>query len=170
MRGLHETRPVDCPNLAGCFRRTPRIGEARSADAEGAWDALHMAAGFNYAPHGIQQSPQRERANFPHGLLWDWMHNLCASGGIAQLECGQFLRRLVRSGTATWSTLDDFKDFARFPKVQGTRLRLSLKERVPLTSNTKPMRVFASACSTRRWCCSNLGLMGVRPRCSARRP
>ena len=108
------------------------------------WDELHAAAevmdhkaflhvqmkrGFKYSPYGIQRSPIRAVARFPRGLLADWMHNLVASGGVAQFEVGQFIMRLVDGGSITFDTLQNLVSCLRFPKAGG-RLSLRFQDRI----------------------------------------
>ena len=99
------------------------------------FEFLTMKKGFKYNPHGLQRSLHIRRvAEFPRGLLWDWMHNVVASGGIAQYEVGQFIRRLIVSKNITFDILQGFSDLVVFPGGGKSSRRLSLeyKDRIKI--------------------------------------
>ena len=58
----------------------------------------------------------RKVAALPDSIFWDWMHCLCASGGIAQLHCNQFLNRIYRLYDKR--RVDAFFQAIVFPKAQ----------------------------------------------------
>ena len=120
-----------------------------------AWDEIHAAAGtmnaddfdrletkrgVKYNPHGIQQSPLRVVAKFPRGALTDWIHDLVASGGIAQYEVGQFIRRMVASRRITLDVIQRFSDCVRFPKCAERRLSFKYDKRVNTKGKGKEKR------------------------------
>ena len=54
------------------------------------------------------ESPMAARANLPEGTYYDWMHSLVSSGGVAQYEVSQLVRRLIalsEDGDATVTEL-----------------------------------------------------------------
>ena len=57
---------------------------------------LEQKCGYKFAPHGLLASDMAEVADLPNSLYMDWMHCICASGGMGQYELNQFLRRLLR--------------------------------------------------------------------------
>ena len=120
-----------------------------------AWDEIHAAAGtmnaddferlemkrgVKHNPHGIQQSPLRVVAKFPRGALTDWMHDLVASGGVAQFEVGQFIRRMVASRRITFEVIQRFSDCISFPRSGMRRLSLEYHKRVKTTGKGKEKR------------------------------
>ena len=109
---------------------------------------LFQNAGFRWDPHNVLCSGLSLRANLPDSIYWDWMHTLVSSGGVAQYEINQVIRRIRRlSPTAD---LDDsiesfLKRFVVFPKAQSGQIlrNLNLKERIA-DKDTKHIRAFAS--------------------------
>ena len=78
-------------------------------------------------------------AKVPDSVYFDMMHNVFASGGIAQYEVNQFVRTVKAKGIAL-ETLQEFIDSVSQP---GRKLNLKLKERV-VDKDGKHIRAFAS--------------------------
>ena len=162
-----------CLNLVGRCDENELIGTSlvhvTSADYErlvpqtpeglaSAWDEIHAAAGIinaadfedlqikrgvKYGPHGIQQSPLRAVAKFPRGAITDWMHDLVASGGIAQYEAGQFTRTVVSKSQITFDVIQRFSDCMRFGA--GKRLDIQWDKRVKTKGKNKEKEKMALA-------------------------
>ena len=57
---------------------------------------LFQSAGFRWDPHNVLCSGLSLRANLPDSIYWDWMQTLVSSGGVAQYEINQLIRRIRR--------------------------------------------------------------------------
>ena len=63
-------------------------------------------------------------------LHWDWMHNICASSGIAQYEIQGFVVHLVKNTRFKVPLLDDFTNNCRFPKRDGKLSKTFWNDRI----------------------------------------
>ena len=87
-------------------------------------------------------------ANLPDSIYWDWMHTILSSGGVAQYELNQLIRRIRRlsPGQNIDRSIEMFlRRHVHFPIAQhmGFILNLDLQERV-VDKNDKHIRAFAS--------------------------
>ena len=67
--------------------------------------------------------------NMPEGIYYDWMHNLVASGGIAQYEVNQFLL-LVLNSRVSLEDLAQFQKTVHYPKSYNSIRSLDLAARL----------------------------------------
>ena len=128
----------------------PYLAAKRAELSDTAFNILEQKLGWKLAPHGLLASDMAEIANLPDSLYMDWMHTLCSSGGMAQYELNQFLRRLVYSVPPVarlqlLQNLDDFRRFITFPKHQGNCRGVVLKERI-VNKPGAHVRMFATEC------------------------
>ena len=97
-------------------------------------------AGISVSPHGLLASPMAKISNVPDCIFWDWMHCMVASGGIAQYELNQLLRRL--RARLPLEKLDVFaSQYIVFEKRH--KLKARFAERV-VDSDGAHIRAFAS--------------------------
>jgi len=66
--------------------------ERTLSDAQ--FERLQKMCGITYDPSALLWTSARYAAKLPSTTYWDWMHNLVASGGVAQYKVNQFLRRV----------------------------------------------------------------------------
>ena len=76
--------------------------EAKAAElgpTAAAFKQLETRLGFTYSPEGLLWDRQmREIARVPECVYWDWMHNMVASGGYAQLQINELCRNIIANG------------------------------------------------------------------------
>jgi hypothetical protein len=60
-----------------------------------ALNRIETRLGWNHCPDGLLTSDMAARANLPDAVCYDWMHSICSSGGVAQYETQQLLRRIM---------------------------------------------------------------------------
>ena len=104
------------------------------------FEEIQRKVGFNYEPQGLLWSRMRKVAALPDSIYWDWMHCICASGGIAQLHLNQFLRRVSR--VYNMRSVEAFFRAIVFPKGE-KGITMHLKKRMS-KSPKKGMRAFAA--------------------------
>ena len=63
---------------------------------------------------GIIWGPARDIARVLECICYDWMHNLCASGGVGAHHANQFVRVVAQAGVA----LADINAFMKNRSVQ----------------------------------------------------
>ena len=118
-----------------------RLAEGKRTLCDAAFEKLEQRAGMVYNSDALLWPNARFAAKLPLTTFWDWMHNLVASGGVAQYEVNQFLRRLkphlpldrVEAWLAgcTWP-----KGIKRKPRIQ---FKWALKDK-----DASHMKIFAS--------------------------
>ena len=70
-------------------------------------------------------------AMLPWKLFWDWQHNFCSSGGIAQYHVNSFCHALLEAGIIpSLDTLDDFAQTVILPKSQPRLSKEFFQDRV----------------------------------------
>ena len=102
---------------------------------------LETNIGFNYAPKGLLWSRMSDLARFPESAYWDSQHVLFASGGVAQRELNQLLRRVSR--LYPLADIDRVLKTIVFPRAFGKRLNMRLAQRV-VNTDKAGARTFAS--------------------------
>ena len=123
---------------------------------------LYQEAGFNWSPYHVLMSDMSLHANLPDSIYWDWMHTILSSGGVAQYELNQLLRRIRRLSPHQDidASIEEFlREHVVFPKAQKSHiaLKLDLEERVR-DKDGKHVRAFASemillVVGIGLWCC-----------------
>lgn len=112
-----------------------------------AWKKLQTAAGWNYANGAsLLSSPMAARANLPRGVFYDWMHSMVSSGGVAQYEINQLLKRIASLSSdpdATFDNMEDIRAQVKWPKTSPRFPSLRLKDRMSKKENGH-VRMFAS--------------------------
>ena len=101
---------------------------------------ISQAAGFNYSEYGLLSGPMAGVSNIPHSIYWDWMHTVVASGGVAQYELNQLLRRI--STTIPLVHLDAFAKLVNHPaRLRPPKMRFEKRVR---NSSGAHINAFAS--------------------------
>ena len=89
------------------------------AVAKGRFDLLQEALGIAYDPLSLPMSDMRGCARIPDTRFCDWMHNLCASGGVLQYHINAFCIAVVNMGDVeeqmTLAHLDEFQRRVKLP-------------------------------------------------------
>ena len=138
---VHEFQPHTfesvreaCQHLAINARLVPQFRSAKE------FGRLQQALGFTYCEGGLPWSDMSAIAKVPDCVYWDWMHCLMASGGVAQYEVNQFLRRVAR--ILPLDKVDEFCTRIKVPKVhRGCRIP-KLEKRV-VKKDKAHIRAFA---------------------------
>ena len=112
-----------------------------------AFQRMEQYLGHNYLAHGILGSDMAIHADLPESVFYDWMHTLVSSGGVAQYEVNQLLRRLFVGRTKAnkrilWAKLQQFQGTIIFPKGE-PKSKIDLEQRYVAKPN-KHVRMFAS--------------------------
>ena len=55
---------------------------------------------YSYTGMGIVWGPAQDIAQVPECICYDWMHNMCASGGVGAHNVNQFVRVVAQEGVA----------------------------------------------------------------------
>ena len=128
--------------------------EAVSAAGGAAAGQVAMECGMNFHPLAlpfVDGGNLSRRLRLPETVYWDSMHSLWASGGIAQYQLNQFLRR-VRGAGIPLKDLHGFLLIVNGPLVsRATFERFDLGKRVQDTSdhvngNQKAIKAFSGEC------------------------
>ena len=78
---------------------------------------MEIVLGLTYDVHGVLFDPYiKELIQLPHGMYWDSMHCMYASGAIGQLEVNGFIIELLNHGISL-ETLDAFTNDIRGVKL-----------------------------------------------------
>ena len=112
-----------------------------------AFQTLQQEVGYNYLAHGILGSDMAIHADLPESVFYDWMHTLVSSGGVAQYEVNQLLRRLFAGRSKEnkqllWAKLQQFQGQIVFPKGE-PRKQIDLEQRY-VAKPDKHVRMFAA--------------------------
>ena len=86
-----------------------KLSEA-AADAR-RLDELEVILGLKFNPNTVlSDRTLRVHAPMPAAVFWDWQHNFCSSGGIAQIEINAYVLCICAIGNPKISLeqLDDF--------------------------------------------------------------
>ena len=116
---------------------------------KGAFNLKQQSAGLTFNFTSLLHPRIRQIARLPFSVYWDWMHCLVASGGVAQYELNQLLRRIAderdERGRKVMSInmVQDFAKFLVFPKEGGFTPKLRLADRLRDKPN-KHIKAFAA--------------------------
>ena len=105
---------------------------------------IQTLCGINYSSTGmgVIWGPTQDIAQVPECMCYDWMHNVCASGGVGAHHVNQLVRVVAQAGV----TLTDITAFIQ-KVVQPTSNRslrsFKFEQRIADTSSA-PIRAFAS--------------------------
>lgn len=90
---------------------------AKSDENPKRFDKLEKAYGLIYHPLGLPWCSEIvDMCNPISNNCWDWMHILLASGGVAQYNFCQFVRRLCQQTGVGFGALDQFAAQIQWPK------------------------------------------------------
>ena len=110
---------LSCGDPAKFVPHTPAtLQELYSYLRESGTAADGTDGGFSVSEDALLASPMATVANLPDSIFWDWMHCLMSSGGVAQFEVNQVLRRVVTVGIPL-EKVDVFSKFVKFPGRTG---------------------------------------------------
>ena len=148
---VHFTNPdVDelcCPHTPESLSQlwlnlaTQAVLVGRGEVRKRAFKLQQQCAGIAFDVCSLLAPRIRELANLPYSIYWDWMHCLVASGGVAQYELNQLLRRIQL--LVPLSRLQDFAHHVAFPKGSEFEPKLCLADRMR-NGPTKHIKAFAS--------------------------
>jgi hypothetical protein len=93
-----------------------------------AFKQMEQCLGITFCVVSLLAPRINEIAQVPHSVFWDWMHCVVASGGWAQYELNQLLRRIQR--LVPLDRLQDFATYVKFPKDGGFSPKLCLADRL----------------------------------------
>ena len=132
-------RHFTIPGLDGCEEHTRETFAAcvdflRAQHGNAGFQDMQQALGLSYDPQGLLFSDMRELVKVPDSRFIDWMHSICASGGICQVMLQDVCEALIASGLP----LQQLDTFQR--GVKGTRLSPAFFEH-----RVRPGRAFIKA-------------------------
>jgi hypothetical protein len=105
---------------------------------------LEMASGYVYDESGLLwDQALRPYISFPDCIYWDWMHNWCSSGGIAQFFLNAFVLEVTSTLGMSLSQLDEFAAKVSLPKSSPRLTKRFFHERIIQKAN-KHIRAFAA--------------------------
>lgn len=118
-------RHFSVPGLAGCELQTTATFNADLDYLRAQHGVVHVpgqpsfkemtqALGIAFDAHSLPYSDMRGCARIPETRYCDWMHNLCASGGVVQYQVNQFCLALETAGLSI-EHLDEFQQACRAP-------------------------------------------------------
>ena len=112
----------------------------------GDFKTLETNAGLTYNPRGLLWNREMRRfASYPEVLAFDPMHNLYASGGIAQYQINKFALDLTKNTAITLEMLDKFSEHVCSPKGKLNKQFWQSRVVAPEKKNKSPtIRAFAS--------------------------
>ena len=93
-----------------------------------AFKQMQQCLGITFCVVSLLANPINTIAQIPFSVYWDWMHCVVASGGWAQYELNQLLRRIQR--IVPLERLQDFARYVKFPKEGGFSPKLCLADRL----------------------------------------
>ena len=106
-----------------------------------AFAEMEQALGIVYEPSGLPFGSMSSVARIPETRYCNWMHNLCASGGMCQYQVNQFCLALEGEGFSL-AHLDEFQQAIKLPTSQTRLRRVFFQDRVA-RSQTAHIKAFA---------------------------
>jgi hypothetical protein len=130
-------RHFSSPGLAGCDPQTIASFDAdleylrgqHGAATNAQFNDMQQALGIAFDLDSLAYSDMRGCARIPDSRFCDWMHNLVASGGVAQYQVNQFVHAMATGGLPLQS-LDDFQQRCRLPHCQSQLRKSFFKDRL----------------------------------------
>ena len=89
---------------------------------------MQQALGIAYDLHSLPYSSMRGCARIPETRFCDWMHNLCAAGGVVQYQINNFCIALEKSGMSL-AHLDEFQQQVKLPKTHTSLSKSFFRDR-----------------------------------------
>jgi hypothetical protein len=112
------------------------------------FEELQKLVGLTFVPKGLPwDSYAFSLCPFPSMVIWDWMHNAIASGGVCQYQINFVICHMVSSKRFTLADFDQFHSILKLPKKNGKLRSSFFQDRVVLPTPKKPdphLRAFAS--------------------------
>ena len=121
----------DYTEIVRLLREAHATGDAR------AMKDITKQTGIKYEPRGLLfDDNMREVAQVPRKIFWDSQHAYFASGGLAQYQCNQLVRQIIRCG---WSLgeLDEFAQTITLPKSAAKLPKRFFQRRIRLRDGKK---------------------------------
>ncbi len=119
-----------------------RVKHSAENDPAQVLEATQQASGIVYNPEGlIWDLEVRSKLQSPWAQYPDWMHTLCASGGLAQFELNGLVLKLVERGFST-EDIDEWIGTVKRPKGMTPIWRKFFQTRVDAPG--KKLKAFAS--------------------------
>ena len=98
------------------------------AVTKGRFDLMQQALGIVYDPLSLPMSDMRGCARIPDTRFCDWMHNLCASGGVIQYHINAFCIAVVNiEDVEEQMSLENLDEFQRRVNVPSSHTKLDKK-------------------------------------------
>ncbi len=120
------------------------VREAQGSSTKAKLKQLEQALGLTYNRDAIIWNDSlRLVARFPVTVAWDWMHCICASGGVAQHSLAEIVGIIVRAGIPV-SQLDEFAQSVCHPRSWGKFSKRFFAERFVVGSGGCSFSGFAS--------------------------
>ena len=142
----HGFKHFSDPGLAGFVPNTYEafcadLDYLRSQDGHADFARMQQALGIAYDLRSLPFSEMRGCARIPETRYCDWMHNLCASGGVVQYHINNFCIALVEAGMSL-AHLDEFQQTVQLPKSH-TKLSKSFFRDRTSTNPAAHIKAFA---------------------------
>jgi len=135
---LSQCVPLTAETFATAARRVQEMAAAGNSIKE-----VEQALGLSYEPGGMAFDREGlSIARLPETVYWDWQHSLVASGGVAQYQLNQFVRKLTASGISC-ADLDAFAKTIRWPR-NSTKLPGNFFQKRVVHKPGKHLRAFAN--------------------------
>lgn len=139
----NDTSRFDRHTVASLALMADDLAAKKGISTHAEFSFLEKAYGLVYDPAAMLfDAYTRTVVQFPVSIFWDWMHCLLASGGVAQYECNQFLRALMRSGISL-KDVDEFCMKIATPSCQSKLTKTFFRDRV-VDKQASHLRAFAS--------------------------
>ena len=141
--GPDDFRLHDAASFARMLEEVRRVMENPASRAKDKRE-IQTLCGINYSSTGmgVIWGPAQDLAQVPECICYDWMHNVCASGGVGAHHVNQLVRVVAQAGV----TLADITAFIQKvvqPKSNRTLRSFKFEQRIADTSSA-PIRAFAS--------------------------
>ena len=135
---LSKCVPLTAETFATAARRVQEMAAAGNSIKE-----VEQALGLSYEPGGLAFDREGlSIARLPETVYWDWQHSLVASGGVAQYQLNQFVRKLIASGISR-ADLDAFAKTVKWPR-NSTKLPKNFFQKRVVRKPGKHLRAFAN--------------------------
>ena len=113
----YERFAIACASVRNAWLRSNAEGKAAELE-----HSIRYESG-----RGIIYSARAHVYRVPECICWDSMHSIFASGGLAQIQCNDFILAVEREGISP-TALQDFCNRVKLPS--GRYLTIDLKERL----------------------------------------
>ena len=97
--------------------------------SKAAFAGMQQALGISFDLNALPYSDMRGCARIPESRFCDWMHNLCAAGGVFQYQVNQFCLAVQASGVGV-DQLDEFQQSVHVPHSASPLRKSFFRDRV----------------------------------------